>query len=497
MVNEHKTEVLIIGAGPGGYVAAIRLGQLGKRVLVAEQERAGGVCLNWGCIPTKALLHAVQTLRLAREATTMGFHFAQPEKDLGQLAAWRGRVVERLVRGTEYLLKQNGVELVKARAEFADEKRVRLNHPDGSVTLVAADNIIIATGSEPVALPGLEPDRERIITSNEAVLLNSMPARMLIVGAGAIGLEFASIYAGLGSQVTVVEIMDQVLPGSDRELAGLLERALRKQGIGFMLETRVVAVDKGSALRVTLAAGQVSSQQSAVSSPSAPPLTAHSSLLAPLDVDSILVAVGRRPLTRCLALDRSNVRVGAKGYIEVNERLETSRTAVYAIGDVARPPLLAHKASREGICVAERIAGSPFDLNLQAVPNCVFTDPELATVGLSESEAAARGHDVVIGKAPLIALGRAATLNRTEGMCKIVVDRKTDRVLGVHILAPEASSLIGEGALAVALGLTSEAIGSTIHPHPTLSELIQEAAEAVHGKAIHILNSKNMNAGRE
>ena len=479
-VNERKTQVLVIGAGPGGYVGAIRLGQLGKQVLVAEQDRAGGVCLNWGCIPTKAMLHAVQTLRLAREATSMGFHFAEPEKSLSQFAAWRSRVVERLMRGTEYLLRQNGVELVKASAEFADEKHVRLSCPDGSVTLVEAERIIIATGSEPMALPGLEPDRERIITSNEAVLLNARPQRMLIIGAGAIGLEFASIYAGLGTEVTVVEIMDQVLPGADRELADVLERAVRKQGINFMLETRVVAVSRGNALRVTLAH---SSQPPAIGP-------------EPLDVDSILVAVGRRPLTRGLALDRSGVKVDAKGYIEVNDRLETSQLAVYAVGDVARPPLLAHKASREGLCVAERIAGSPFDLNLNAVPNCVFTDPELATVGLTESEATARGYDVVTGKVPLTALGRAATLNRTEGLCKIVVDRKTDRVLGVHILAPEASSLIGEGALVVEHGLTSEAIASTVHPHPTLSELMQEAAEAVHNKAIHILNPQTGSAGR-
>ena len=377
------------------------------------------------------------------------------------------------MRGVEYLLKQHHIEVLAGIAEFVDARQVKVTAPDGSITLVQAEHVVIATGSEPIALPGLEPDGERIITSNEAVLLKTVPSRLLIVGAGAIGLEFASIYAGLGSQVIVVEVMDQVLPGTDPELAGLLERALRKQGIQILLKTRVASIDKSESLRAHLT--------SADSIPS----SLNPSIPA-LDFDQVLIAVGRRPLTRGLAIENSGVQLDSRGFIKTDERLQTGQPGIFAIGDVARPPLLAHKASREGIVVAEQIAGHQPPATLLAIPNCVFTDPELATVGLTESDAVAAGYETAIGKFPLSALGRAATLNRLEGICKIVTDRKTDRIIGVHILAPEASSLISEGALAVQYGITARDLAATIHPHPTLGELLMEAAEAVHRQSIHL-----------
>jgi len=436
--------------------------------MVVEKERAGGICLNWGCIPTKALLHAVRTIRLAQEGAQIGLKYAPPEKDIARLSAWRTRIVDRLVRGVEYLLKQYHIEVLAGVAGFNDARQVMVTAPDGSATLVQAGHVVIATGSEPVALPGLEPDGERIITSNEAVLLKSVPPRLLIVGAGAIGLEFASIYAGLGSQVIVVEVMDQVLPGTDAELAGLLERALRKQGIQILLKTRVASIEKSDVLRAHL------------TSVNPRPLTP--------EFDQVLVAVGRRPLTRGLAIENSGVQLDSRGFIKTDDRLQTGQPGIFAIGDVARPPLLAHKASREGIAVAEQIAGHrPLTPDpLAAIPNCVFTDPELATVGMTEAEATTAGSETAVGKFPLSALGRAATLNRLEGICKIIADRKTDKVLGVHILAPEASSLISEGALAVRYGITARDLASTVHPHPTLGELLMEAAEDVHRQSIHL-----------
>jgi dihydrolipoamide dehydrogenase len=464
-MTERRTQVLVIGAGPGGYVAAIRLAQLDRKVMVAEKARVGGVCLNRGCIPTKALLHAVHTLKLAKEATQFGFKFAAPERNLEQLRNWRNRVIERPVRGIEYLFRQYGIELVSATAEFAEPGRVRLNRADGTAMLVAAEDIIIATGSEPAALYGLPPDGRNVITSDEALELSRIPERLLIVGAGAIGLEFASIYAGLGTQVVVVEIMEQVVPGTDKELADLLERTLKKQNIQILLKTSVRAVEGGERLTVR---------------------TVRDGTETAIEADQVLVAVGRRPLTAGLAVEKSGARLDARGFIETDGQLRTAQPGVYAIGDVTRPPLLAHKASREGIFVAEQIAGQTAVMNPDAIPAVVYTDPELASVGLTEAQAIAAGHAVAVGRMPLAALGRAGTVNRTEGMGKMVVDRKTDRILGVHILAPEASSLIGEAVVAIEQGLTARALAQACHPHPTFGELLMETAEAVHGRAIHL-----------
>jgi dihydrolipoamide dehydrogenase len=462
-----KPDVLVIGAGPGGYVAAIRLGQLGKSVLVVDKGRIGGVCLNWGCIPTKSLLHATHVVKLARDAGKMGIILSKPEVDIAKLNEWKSGVVDRLVKGIESLFKANNVEHMQAEAQFVGPGKVMLKKANGTSENIEPGSVIIATGSEAFSLPGLELDGERVFSSNEAVELKRIPDRLLVVGAGAVGLEFAAIYAGLGSKVTVVEIMEQVLPGMDKELAATLQRTLKRQGIDIMLESTVKDLEKGDTLKASISQGDKAKV---------------------MEFDAILVSVGRRPSTHGLNLDAAGTAVDEKGYIKVDEKRRTSVSGVYAIGDVAGPPLLAHKASKEGLVAAEVIAGNPAVYDPAAMPSCVFTFPEFATVGLSEEEATSRGRKISVGKFPLLASGRALTMGETQGLVKIVADAETDAVLGVHILGPEASTLIGEAVLAIEMGATAEDIALSIHPHPTVSETLMEAAENVHKRAIHTLN---------
>jgi len=462
-----KPDVVVIGAGPGGYVAGIRLGQLGKKVLVVDKGRVGGVCLNRGCIPTKALLHAAHVIKLAGEAGRMGITLSKPEVDLAKLHGWKDRIVDRLVKGVESLFKANRVEFVPAEARIAGAGAVVLRKPEGTSETLEPESVIVATGSEPFSLPGLELDGEKVISSNEALELKRLPRRMMIVGAGAVGLEFASIYARLGSKVTVVEIMDQILPGMDTEVASTLLRALKREGIEVLLEATAKDVEKADSVRVTI----VQKGKESV----------H-------EFDTILVSVGRKPSIAGLGLEESGIELTEKGFVKVDEKRETSLKGVFAIGDVAGPPLLAHKASREGIVAAEAIAGMTVAYEPAGMPGCVFTDPEFATVGLSEKEAKRNGREVKIGRFPILASGRALTMGESQGLVKVVSDSESDSVLGVHILAPEASTMISEAALAIEVGATAEDIALTVHPHPTMGETLMEAAENVHGKAIHTIN---------
>uniref|UniRef100_A0A7C6EDR2 Dihydrolipoyl dehydrogenase n=1 Tax=candidate division WOR-3 bacterium TaxID=2052148 RepID=A0A7C6EDR2_UNCW3 len=440
--------ILVIGAGPGGYVAAIRLAQLGQKVTICDHREIGGVCLNRGCIPTKALLYATSIISSSNQAQAFGIKFSEPVIDWVRLNNWKNSVVEKIRQGIEYLFRVNNIEFIPAFARFLNPQEVELKKRDGEIIKLTPDKIIIATGSKPVALSNASGSKA--ITSDEALQLTDIPKELLIVGAGAVGLEFATIYSRLGSKVTVVEMMDQILPGADQEVAHYLARILEKQGIEIRLKTKLLLE---SVYRQT---------------------------------QTVLIAIGRKPNTSDLGLENTGIAQDKNGFIMVSKFYSTRVPNIYAIGDVIGPPLLAHKAMAQGIVVAELIAGTPNVMKV--VPVCVYTDPELAFVGMTEEEARNIGKEVLIGRSNLLAIGRAHTMNRKDGMAKVIVDKHSDRILGVHILAPEASNLIAEATLALSQDMTVKEFVRTVHPHPTLSELLLEAAENVHKKSIHTLN---------
>jgi dihydrolipoyl dehydrogenase len=464
-----KYDAIVIGGGPGGYTAAIRLAQLKKSVLCIERERLGGVCLNVGCMPSKALLHIGEVIVAAREAGAMGIDFGGPPAiNLSKLNQWKSKMIDDLVNGIATLFKVNKVDYMTGDVEFTDTKRVRVKKQDGRAEDLSADTFVIATGSEPVALPGFERNSINVLNSDDAVALNEIPKSILILGCGVIGLEFATIYKRLGAEVTLVELADRALPETDIEISNLLVRVLKqKQGINIFLKTKAVRLQEiGKRVRVTF----------------------EGEITEPMDFEKVLVAVGRKPRTDKLALERVGVKV-ERGFIPVDEHRQTNIANIYAVGDVTGAPLLAHKAMKEGVVAAEVIAGLPSAYDPLAMPNCVYTDPQVATVGMSEEQATAAGYEIAVGKFRLAALGRARTIGLTDGLVKIIADKKTDLVLGMGIFSPMAEAMIAEGALAIEMGATTEDIGLTIHPHPTFSEPIMEAAEVLHGRAIHIANT--------
>jgi dihydrolipoamide dehydrogenase len=462
-----RYDAIVIGGGPGGYTASIRLGHLGKNVLCVEKERLGGVCLNWGCMPSKALLHVGEVITAARELKDRGVDFGEPKFDLALLNKWKSKMIDDLVGGVGTLLKANNASVLVGAATVVDKNTVKVKKPDGAEETVSADNLIIATGSEPVALPDFERNGRTILNSDDSVTLAEVPKRIVILGAGVIGLEFATIYKRLGAEVTVVEMLDRALGDTDLEISTLLLRILKKQGITVHLKTKCVGVEVRSGGVVAKLQGEVNAMQEA---------------------DKLLVAVGRRPRTAGLGLEKLALEVD-RGFIKVDEHRQTSVPGVFAIGDCAGAPLLAHKAMKEGVVAAEVIAGLKSAYDPLAMPNCVYTDPQVATCGLSEEQAKAAGHEIALGKFRLAALGRARTVGISDGMVKIVGDKKTDLVLGVHIVSPTAESMIGEAVIAIEMGATVDDIGLSIHPHPTFVEPIMEAAEALHGRAIHIVNT--------
>jgi dihydrolipoamide dehydrogenase len=433
--------------------------------LAVEAEYVGGVCLNVGCIPTKALLHAAEELEGLKHGSSFGLEVKDAKMDFKKLGAWRDGIVKRLTGGVSQLLKGNKVELKTGFAKFVGPKTIEV-----AGERIEGKTFIIATGSEPNTLPGFEVDQKDIIDSTGALRVeDNFPKRLLCIGGGAIGLEFAQVYKRMGAEVTVIEFMGQILPAADPETAGLLAKVLIKQGIVIKTHTKGLKLQrKKDGLHVTLEDVKSGAQEEVV-------------------VDKILVATGRRPRGKGLGLENIGVKVDERGYIPTNEKMETNVPGIYAIGDVTRPPLLAHKAMKEGLVAAENAAGGNAVMDYH-IPNVVYTSPEWAAVGLTEEEAAKAGYKVKVGKFPLSASGRAMTLDATDGLIKLVGDAETDLLLGVHILGPNASDMIAEAALALEMGATVTDVALTVHAHPTLSEGIMEAAEHLHKQAIHIAN---------
>ncbi len=471
---EHQVDAVVIGAGPAGYHAAIRLGQLGKKVICVDRDEVGGVCLNWGCIPTKALLHVGEVIRHIDDADAIGLKVAKADVDREGVAKFKTDVVNANVGGVKTLFKANNVQFIYGEAGFKSPTEIVVKKKEGGEDTIKAQYAVIATGSAPIDVKAWPHDGEYIINSDDAVQLKRIPKNLLVIGGGVIGLEFATVYARMGSKVLVIEAMPQILTGTDLEISKTLGRILKKQGVEIMLSTKVGEVKKnGKTVKATFNGEGTNNKDET------------------REFDCVLVAVGRRPATDGLNLQNAGLSTNDYGFIDVDAQRRTKVQNIFAVGDITGAPLLAHKGMKEGVVAAEVIAGDKSAAyDPIAVPNCVYTDPEVATVGLSEEEAKSRGHELRIGKFPLAASGRARTMNETDGVIKLVGDAKTDMLLGMHIVAPQAESLIGEGVIALEMGATLEDIGLSIHPHPTLTEGIMDAAEAAHGKAIHIVNPK-------
>ncbi len=461
-----KADVVVIGAGPGGYVSAIRLAQLGKKVILVERDKLGGECLNYGCIPSKALIFASSLFDSVKKGSQFGLETTECRINLEKLQTFRANLISKLNAGIAFLLKQNRVEFLNGEAEFISPKKILVKQPNGSQE-IEADFFVIATGSSPAQIPGFECDGRLVIGSKEALELKALPKELIVLGGGVIGLELGTYFSKLGSKVTVVEMMPQLLTGIPQDLVSVVERALTKRGVAVHKNAKAKKVEKGepnNMIRLTFEEAEKS-----------------------ISADQLLVTIGRKANTERLGLDKVGVQLKEKGFISVNESCQTSVPHIYAIGDVVGAPLLAHKASYEGIQVAEAIAAEG-KIKTKPIPWAIFTDPEIAHVGLTEEEAKARG-EICVGKFPFAALGRALAVSEAEGFVKVVSDKQSEELLGVSIVGSHASDLISEGALAVTHRLKLSDLSGTIHPHPTLPEALMEAAEAAQGKAIHIKSS--------
>jgi dihydrolipoyl dehydrogenase len=467
---ERETQLVVIGGGPGGYAAAFRAADLGLEVTLIDAAAAlGGECLHHGCIPSKALLTATHLFEQISAAQTMGIRAEHVSVDAPTMNQWKDGLLGQLAKGLQQLAERRGIEIIHGQATFTGSRRLRIS-ASGAGSL-SFDQAIIATGSRPVHLPGVEVDGERVLTSREALQLRQIPQHLLVIGGGYIGLELSSVYARLGSQVTIVELTAQLLPGIERDLVQVVQQTLRKRGIEILLRTKVSGVQhEGQHLTVNLAQENGTTQA--------------------LEVDRVLVAVGRRPNTESLGLEQTRVKLDERGFIQVDAQRRTTDARIYAVGDVTGEPMLAHKAAREGKVAAEVIAGQPAAFDNVTVPAVVFTEPEIAFCGLSEEQARAAGYTLKVGKFPFRALARALTLNATEGFVKVIADAEHDRVLGVRMVGPGASDLISEAVLAIEMGAQLEDLAASIHPHPTLSEAVAEAAEVALQRTIHLYHPR-------
>jgi dihydrolipoamide dehydrogenase len=459
-------DLTVIGSGPGGYVGAIRAAQLGLKTACVEMApRPGGTCLLWGCIPTKALLHAAEVLETSRHAGSFGIVVAPGTIDVPAMQKYKDKVVTSNVKGVEYLFKKNGVTLVPGRGTLLGNGKVQVE-ADGVKKVLQSKTIVLATGSAIRDLPGAEFDGVQIINSDHALSLPKIPTSMIVLGAGAVGVEFASIYASFGTRVTVVELLPRLIPIEDAALGAELEKAFKKRAIAVHTGTKVEKVAKAKDV-VTVTASKDGKP-------------------VELQAEILLVAIGRRPLTENLGLEAAGVKTD-RGFIEVDGMMRTSAPGIYAIGDIVKTQALAHVASHEGIVAAEHAAGGhPHPINYDRIPSCTYCDPEVASIGLTEEEARKRGHEVKIGQFPFSAIAKARIIDDARGFVRIVTEAKYDEILGVHIIGPHATELISEATAALNLEATAASLFEAVHAHPTLAEAMGEAALAVHGRAIHI-----------
>jgi len=462
----NSTQVAVVGGGPGGYAAAFLAADLGLRVALIDLEpNPGGVCLYRGCIPSKALLHVANVIGESRQAADWGITFSEPKIDLDKLRAWKDGVVNKLTGGLGQLSKQRKVDFIRGRAAFLDSRTLKITGQDGERRLVF-ENAIIATGSRPTAPPALSLDSPRVMDSTAALELDDIPKTMLVIGGGYIGLELGTVYAALGTQVSLVEMTSGLLPGVDRDLVSILARRVDKIFHSVTLNARVVEMkEEKNGVRVRIEGAEIGGDEAVY--------------------DKVLVAVGREPMSGGLGLENTKVIVDSRGFVQVDAARRTAEPAIYAIGDLAGEPMLAHKATHEGRVAAEAISGRAVAFEPRAVPAVVFTDPEVAWCGLTESQAKEEGRPVKVARFPWGASGRAATLDRVDGMTKLIIDPESERILGVGITGASAGELIAEGVLAVEMGAVASDIELSIHAHPTLSETLMESAEAFFGRSTH------------
>lgn len=460
-MNENTFDVIVIGSGPGGYVAAIRCAQLGMKTACVEKGPLGGTCLNIGCIPSKTLLHSSELLyQLSHHYPEHGIQVEKASFDFAKMMKRKTEVVQSFNQGIGSLFKKNKITHLAGTGSFKTSTEITVGGKD-----YQAKSIIIATGSEPIALPFLPIDEKRVITSTGALSLEKIPKKMLVIGAGVIGVELGSVYQRLGAEVIFIEFMPKICPTMDETISTAFQKILEAQGMQFHLSTKVVAADLSSSrIRLT---------------------TEDQGKTMQMEGDIVLCSIGRRPYTKELALEKAGIKSGEKGFVKINGRFQTNVPHIYAIGDVVDGPMLAHKAMEEGVAVAEIIAGEKPTIEYIAIPNVIYTHPEVASVGLTEQEAKEAGRTVKTGSFPLKINSRAKCTGETEGLVKIVADGETDRLLGIHILSAHASEIIGEGVLALENKLTALELGNMPHAHPTLSEAVKEAALAVHGRPIH------------
>ncbi|MGA8269990.1 MAG: dihydrolipoyl dehydrogenase [Candidatus Sulfotelmatobacter sp.] len=470
----QKLRVAVVGAGPGGYAAAFLAADLGLQVTLIDPEtNPGGVCLYRGCIPSKALLHVAKLIEESQQAKNWGIEFSAPKIDLAHLRNWKEGVVTKLTGGVGQLSRARHVEYIQGRAAFNNSTTLRITKTDSTEVVRTFDRIIIATGSRPAIIPALKIDSPRMMDSTGALNLADIPGSLLVVGGGYIGLELGSVYAALGTRVTVVEMLSGLLPGADRDLVLPLHKRLEKLFETILLNTTVASLKEESAgIRATFEGASVQEKD-------------RTKLF-----DRVLVSVGRKPNSEIPGLETTQVHVNPRGFIEVNHQLQTADPSIYAIGDVVGEPMLAHKASHEGRVAAEVIAGHKAAFEPHAIPAVVFTDPEVAWCGLTETQAEKENREIKVARFPWAASGRAMTLDRPEGMTKLVVDPKTERVLGVGIVGAGAGELISEGVLAIEMAALASDVAMTIHPHPTLSETVMESAEVFLGTSTHVYRPK-------